>query len=174
MRRVDVELIGLGIVRHPVGSDVPALGYRLDRTELDNRLTPDQQAREMSVVAAIPAEVLHSTSWRHEDDGTVVLTYAVAPVAPETDLLTPLPAPAIVCSGDPLRPAPGDLHTHHVAAHAARHLAYLLDRDPGIAEGVRRSVQPEFWALLHRTGEPPTDTHRATHRRADSAALQRI
>jgi hypothetical protein len=63
--------------------------------------------------------VLHSTSWRREDDRLVV-TYAALP-DPRPDLpAEPLVAPAVVAGSTPLAPSPEQLHEHHVAATATR------------------------------------------------------
>ena len=154
-RWVDVEVVFLG-VRAGGG-----LCHRVRRRALGRQERPDRVAL---TVAGPEVEVVHSTSWRCEDDGRVVLTYVAVsdpdPAAGAVDLS----APAVVCSGDPLRPSPPGLHSHHVAAHAVRHLADLLHRDPGIAEAVRTSRCPEVWQAVARVSVGmPTGTHEQAH-----------
>jgi transposase InsO family protein len=78
-----------------------------------------------------PGAVSHATSWRAAPGGELVLTYTALP-DPASDQAVPLTAPSIICSNDPLRPVPDGLHAHHVAAHGARHLAYLARTDPAV------------------------------------------
>jgi hypothetical protein len=136
---VQVEVI---LIRHDPSPTGP-LAYRVIQAPLPEGTTPDATAARLCTVtgtetgtgtgtvdlgAAIGTgdpgvEVLHSTSWRHEPTRGVVLTYAALP-DPRPDLpATALHTPSVVCSGDPLRPAPDVLHDHHIAAHAVRHLA---------------------------------------------------
>jgi hypothetical protein len=82
--------------------------------------------------------VVHSTSWRHEDD-RVVLTY-VAVVEPPgrlpPDSLIELPvARAELARGDALGP-PKAIGVAAVVEHALRHLSWLVGDDPSIAEAL--------------------------------------
>lgn len=74
--------------------------------------------------------VLHSTSWRHLDDGTIVLTYATLPDPEPGKHAIPIRDFTAAGSGDPRRPSPPDVRHEQVAAHAARHLALVADTDP--------------------------------------------
>lgn len=118
-------------------------------------------------------DVLHSTSWRQEPEGTVVLSYAALPDPHPQLAATPLTGPAIVCSGDPLRPAPDGLHAHHVAAHAVRHLADLAGRDPAIAAvAAAADGSPALWqALIAVAASVPTGTHSAAHAASEGTAV---
>jgi hypothetical protein len=111
--------------------------------------------------------VLHSTSWRREDDRLVV-TYAALP-DPRPDLpAEPLVAPAVVAGSTPLAPSPEQLHEHHVAAHAVRHLADLAVRDGVVAAAAAR--HPALWAAVAATAaRTPTGTHDETHALAQAA-----
>ncbi|MGE3287127.1 MAG: hypothetical protein AB7J32_13635 [Pseudonocardia sp.] len=102
--------------------------------------------------------VCHSTSWRHEA-GTVVLTYAALPDPHPGLPAAPLDAPAVLCSADPLRPAPAGLHGHHVAAHAVRHLAYLAAHDPVVARAAGQDRTGVWRAVLHSAAGMPVGTH---------------
>jgi len=95
--------------------------------------TPDEAARRL---AGVPADadrtVVHSTSWRYEPDGRIVLSYAVCP-DPRPELpAAELADPRIVRGDGPASPTPGEVRPEHVAAHALGHLALLLDTDPAV------------------------------------------
>ncbi|MGD9529963.1 hypothetical protein [Pseudonocardia sp.] len=111
-----------------------------------------------SVPVAGPATVCHSTSWRHEA-GTVVLTYAALPDPRPGLPAATLDAPAVLCSEDPLRPAPAGLHGHHVVAHAVRHLAYLAAHDPVVARAAAADRTGVWRAVLHGAAGMPVGTH---------------
>jgi hypothetical protein len=123
-RQVDVEVVLLGL------DDEQRLTWQVRRAPLGLR-APDDAALALAGTAAGP--VCHSTSWR-DDDGTVVLTYAVLrPPGPVPGRSVVLEEPSVVCSQDPRRPTPPVLHVHHVVAHAVRHLSDLADRDPVVS-----------------------------------------
>lgn len=107
---------------------------------------PDDLALHLSgLTLCTPGATLHSTSWRFVDDA-VVLTYAALPdPAPVTG------APAVdvdrmVIGGAALAPSPAAVDADAVAAHAARHLALLVNTDPVVAEVA--ALQPDLWDLL--------------------------
>ena len=161
-RPINVEVMQLCLGPGPV------LGYHVVRGCLPDATSPDDYALTLSGVrSGEPGGVCHSTSWRYEN-GVVVLTYAATPVR-LFGALTPLIEPAIVCSMDPLRPAPGSLHAHHVAAHAVRHLAYLAEHDPAIAQASLR--RPHLWSALRcAAAEMPVAPHALAHTMARSAS----
>ena len=90
---------------------------------------PDSVARGLVSGIAAPA-ILHSTSWRWEKDGTIVLTYlaycegaqfrGVEPVRLPWSDLTPPPAT------DPQHPRPAGIREIDVLSHGLRHLSFLL------------------------------------------------
>jgi len=128
------------------------LAYRLEAVGLGGDAPDAAALRAAGVTAATAAAgtVSHSTSWRYTGDGAVVLTYALTP-DPAVDLPAQILAPGgVVCSPRPLHPSPGDVHDHHVAAHAVRHLAQLAATDPTVAVAAAR--HPELWRELVRYG----------------------
>jgi hypothetical protein len=90
---------------------------------------PDGAARELAQPHGVPV-LLHSTSWRWEQDGTIVLTYlayferldagGLRPVSlPRSALVPPPPT-------DPQRPRPTVIREQDVLAHGIRHLGFLV------------------------------------------------
>lgn len=142
------------------------LTYRVLRAALGEHTTPDEHALGVSgLVDGRPGAICHSTSWRTEDE-LVVLTYAATP-DPYPQLAAPLDEPSVICSQDPLRPRPPHMHAHHVAAHAARHLAYLAEHDPTVQAAL---VQlPELLAQLRSLAATvPVAPHGLAHALAQS------
>jgi hypothetical protein len=102
---------------------------------------PDEVARGLAPPACEPA-ILHSTSWRWEKDGTLVLTYLAYSEDPKcatsepsrlawADLLPPQ-------STDPQKPRPAEIRSEDVVAHGVRHLTFLVrySADRRIAEAL--------------------------------------
>ena len=123
------------------------LRYRTRRAAATTAAAPDQVALELAELPRdAPGGVVRATSWRYEDAGHLVLTYAAMPCEPGREDLD-LAGVGVLCSDDPLRPAPAGLHEHHVVAHAARHLDYLAQHDQTVRDAARRA--PAAWAALH-------------------------
>ncbi|MDL4772744.1 MULTISPECIES: hypothetical protein [Thermomonosporaceae] len=141
-RRVVVEIYVLRAVADG------RLAYRRLTGALGRAEDPDSAARRLAGVGeTVP--LVHSTSWRCAADGGVVLTYAVAPDPEPARPATPLGPSAQVARGERAdRPAPDAVGPDQVAAHAARHLAFLAEHDdvaraaltgdPLLAEAVAR------------------------------------
>ncbi len=148
------------------------LAYRTVRRRLDDGSTPDLLAASACGDGGV--RVLHSTSWRHTAEEGVVLTYAALPDPDLSVGAQDLLAPAVVSSGDPLRPTPDQLHPHHVAAHAVRHLAELAGRDPAVrtaADHPRDESERELWRRVRDLAPSvPTGTHDVAHAAARTAA----
>ncbi len=147
------------------------LGHRVRRAALTGG-SPDTAALALVGLTsgtAPPGTVSHSTSWRAHGE-QVVLTYAVLP-DPQPDLPCDVLAPVgVVCSSDPLLPAPERLHEHHVVAHAVRHLAALAATDPTVAAAARR--HPGLWSELARwAGRVRVGTHDDAHSGRSGPAL---
>jgi hypothetical protein len=98
-----------------------------------------------------------------DDEGTLVLTYAVVrpPEAPAARAAV-LEEPSVVCSEDARRPAPPVLHSHHVVAHAVRHLSDLADRDPVVSAAL--AAQPLMVRALRAAARStPVAPHAEAH-----------
>lgn len=93
--------------------------------------------------------VVHSTSWRHEQDRLVLTYLAVvhAPDDPSEFLIEEPVARSDLARGDALAP-PDDIGVTQVIEHAFRHLAWLVVDDPAIA-----GVLPD-WTESLATYEP--------------------
>jgi hypothetical protein len=124
---------------------------------------PNRVARHLAGADGAAVLVLHSTSWRWEPPGVVVLTYVavVEDLGPDLDVLV---NPLVVTSGHPLRPRPDGLHEHHVVTHAVRNLAFLAARDqswpPWPPTGNTATNSPP-WAAL--PGVTATTTFEQAH-----------
>ena len=77
--------------------------------------------------------MLHSTSWRYDQSGHVILTYAVLPDPDPTAPVKPLPSLGLARGHHHAYPTPATIGPDHVAAHAIRHLAWLAGTDPIVA-----------------------------------------
>ena len=163
VRAIDVELVLLT-------SNGETLRYRMRRFPLPGGVTPDEAALSASIEdSGAPPTVCHSTSWRYEAPGALVLTYAALPGPDHVATGELLEAPAVLSSGDPLRPTPPEVHDHHVVAHAIRHLALLAREDPTVRAVA--SADPRTWNAIIATAERmPTDTHTAAHAAAAGLA----
>lgn len=166
---VQIEVIFL---RHNSTSR-DTLAYRLARHPLLEDVTPDASAAALchpSDAPTVAVEVLHSTSWRHNPQTGLVLTYAALPDTRPDLPAAALHAPSVVCSGDPLRPTPALLHDHHIAAHAVRHLVYLLDHDPGVASTASHPQLASLWSVMRAAASSmPTGPHALAHHAAERA-----
>ncbi|QYC42589.1 hypothetical protein Nocox_24930 [Nonomuraea coxensis DSM 45129] len=109
--------------------------------------TPDEAARRLAGVRGDdPGVVLHSTSWRYEPDGRVVLTYAVCPDPAPWLPAEHAPDLEIARGAGPATPSPDHVTLANVVAHAVRHLAFLVAEDPVVARALAR--HPRLGAAL--------------------------
>jgi hypothetical protein len=109
--------------------------------------------------ASAPA-IVHSTSWRYEEGGTVVLTYLAYGENVNPSVLGRKDTQAIkanelpgIGTTDPDKPRPASLAYEDVLAHGLRHLALLARRKGGdkfalrLGDRSRRffsSIEPEL------------------------------
>ena len=128
------------------------LAYRREARLLRAGEAPDAAARRAGTSPGSRdgglVTVLHSTSWRHLDDGTIVLSYAAVPDPEPGRRAVPITGFEMASSGDPRRPSPAGVRHDQVAAHAARHLALLAGTDPVVRRaldaipGLSRALEP--------------------------------
>jgi hypothetical protein len=121
------------------GEDHGGLVFTRSEGRLVGGINPDQRARELAAEATGELRLIHSTSWRWEPDGRIVLTYlawagdgGLAPGA------RPLPSLAPPGPTDPLHPRPAEIGELDPLAHGLRHLAFLLrtGTDGSVAEAI--------------------------------------
>ncbi|MEV4748904.1 hypothetical protein AB0K21_21205 [Streptosporangium sp. NPDC049248] len=130
---VSVEILLLRV--DPAG----AWHYRHIVTSLNKGESPDQAVRRVGgLTAEATSTVVHSTSWRYQPEGQVVLTYAVCP-----DPAAHLPAIALTHfrlarGATSSAPSPEHLQIENVVTHALRHLAFLMLTDPVVGEALTR------------------------------------
>lgn len=109
--------------------------------------TPDEAARRLSGVRADdPHTILHSTSWRHEPGGRIVLTYAVCPDPSPWLPAAEVPDLEIARGAAPATPSPDRVAVSNVIAHAVRHLAFLMAEDPVVSRAL--AAHPRVAAVL--------------------------
>ena len=123
---------------NPAESETIAYGRRLadlSRAETD----PDTVARSLLLSGCNPA-ILHSTSWRWEKNGTLILTYLAfsedskcREAEPSRVAWNELFSPQ---STDPKKPRPAVIRELDVLSHGIRHITFLVrySQDRRIAE----------------------------------------
>ncbi|SDJ76943.1 hypothetical protein SAMN05421869_112149 [Nonomuraea jiangxiensis] len=127
--------------------------YRHAMSQQRRGESPDAAARRVSgVTAADEDTVVHSTSWRYEPDGKVVLTYAVCPDPAPWLPAVEVPVLEIARGEAPATPSPDHIALANVVAHAVRHLAFLMAEDPVVARALAR--HPGLAPALEPTGAP--------------------
>lgn len=126
-----------------------AEGESLSFARLEEQLTggenPDTRARKLAGRSAGEIVLIHSTSWRWEKDGRIVLTYVAwakdGQLRAGAEVLPRLSPPG---QTDPLNPRPAEIRRLDPLAHGLRHLAFLLrtDREGKVAASLGpRSVE---------------------------------
>ncbi len=142
--RVAVEVFGVGLSGNGDG-----LAFTRREGPLENGKNPDPRARQLAEESGQQIALIHSTSWRWEPDGRIVLTY-VAWVKDGTLGRAARPLPKLTAPGpvDPLRPRPAEIRELDPLAHGLRHLAFLLrtSRDGAMA----RALGPPAVAALQK------------------------
>ena len=154
--RVAVEVFGVGL-----GGSGDGLAFNRREGPLEKGENPDPRARQLAEEGGQQIALIHSTSWRWEPDGRIVLTYVAwveeGTLGPAARSLPKLAAPGPV---DPLHPRPAEIRELDPLAHGLRHLAFLLrtSRDGAMA----RALGPPAVTALQRlepdvAGELPPD-----------------
>jgi hypothetical protein len=128
--RVDVEVFVVGLAQ---GSS-ETLRFIHRNGELILGENPDVGAKKLAANAANDIVLIHSTSWRWETDGRIVLTYLAwakdGTIGHEAESLPQLAPPGPT---DPLNPRPPEIRRLDPLAHGLRHLAFLLSQSTGAA-----------------------------------------
>jgi hypothetical protein len=123
---VTVEVFAVAVT----GGGNAGLEYMRLEGRLEGGVNPDDRARGITSQASDELRLIHSTSWRWEPDGRIVLTYlAWAGDGGLAGGARPLPAIAPPGPTDPLHPRPADIAELDPLAHGLRHLAFLLQTD---------------------------------------------
>jgi hypothetical protein len=129
-----------GLLVEVLGVDLDEVGtwwYRALRRAVALLASPVAVARHIAGIGAHREEViLHRTSWRHHDDGTVVLTFWHSPTRGRRRRVRPCPAHDRVGTRRQF-PREGPAALRHLIAHAIRHLAFLIETDPAVSGAVR-------------------------------------
>jgi hypothetical protein len=110
------------------------LRYRSARQPLGSPPDPEAAAKAMCG-SALPPDLLHSTSWREEDDA-IILTFVAVTAKQVNGFAHPVGAEA--AAGAASEPEPDLLTLDEVAAHACRHLAFLASTDKEVAAALHR------------------------------------
>lgn len=154
--RVAVEVFRVGLTA------ARGEGIVFSRIEgpLESGENPDRRARGLAGDDPGAVALIHSTSWRWEEDGRIVLTYLAwfkdGRLGRDARPLPPLSPPEPT---DPLHPRPAEIRELDPLAHGLRHLAFLLQtsRDSAVAttlgpDGVAalRRFEPELAGQLPR------------------------
>jgi hypothetical protein len=122
--KVNLELF----IVNPAEGETIAYGRRLADLSQDST-DPDTVARSLLVSGCNPA-ILHSTSWRWEKNGTLIITYlafsedskcrAAEPSRLSWNELFPPQ------STDPKKPRPAVIREQDVLSHGIRHITFLV------------------------------------------------
>ena len=130
--RVAVEVFRVGLT----GASGGLLVFSREEGPLEHGEDPDRRARGLAADDPTAIALIHSTSWRWEPDGRVVLTYLAwmkdGRVGSGARPLPPLSPPGAT---DPLHPRPVEIRELDPLAHGLRHLAFLVQtsRDGTVA-----------------------------------------
>lgn len=129
-------------------SEAQTVAYGIKTADLSrDSFDPDTVARSLMPSGCGPA-ILHSTSWRWEKDGTLILTYLAFSEDSKcrssepsrlawSELLPPQ-------TTDPKKPRPAVIRQQDVLAHGIRHITFLVrySQDRRIAEALSpQSIQ---------------------------------
>ena len=142
--RVSVEVFRVGL------DGRGGLAFTRSEAPLRDGLNPDDRSRSLAADDPGDLAALHSTSWRWEKDGRIVLTYLAwmkdGRVGREARPLPPLRPPGPT---DPLHPRPAEMRELDPLAHGLRHLAFLLrtGHDGRLAEAIGEKAASALRAL---------------------------
>lgn len=138
--RVHVETFTVGFT----STEGEALFFSRLEEQLTGGENPDTRARKLAGRVAGEIVLIHSTSWRWEKDGRIVLTYVAWAKEGRLRGAEVLPKLSPPGQTDPLNPRPAKIKRLDPLAHGLRHLAFLLrtDREGKVAASLGpRSVE---------------------------------
>ena len=124
------------------------LAYRRASGDLNCSENPDQAAARIGGIEGFASAglVMHSTSWRHLSDGSLVLTYVVAPDPEPNRVAVAIASYELAHGQDAIRPCPDSVREAEVVAHAACHLALVAETNAHVREAL--AIHPELNAAL--------------------------
>ena len=160
-RTATTSSVGVSVELFAVTFDAEGVRYWRDEQPLSRASgTPENTVRALLTRHAsdpntqgCDARMIHSTSWRYQDRGRVVLTY-LAYLPPQSALLTgskrlrtediPGQPPT-----DALHPRPPHIAEFDVLGHGLRHLAFLMAREPDgvVAHALGPAGRMLLWRL---------------------------
>lgn len=155
---------GLKVVLEIFFMTLPApdsLRYVVRRLEISTRgIDPDDGVLQLIAETgnegiAVKREhcFIHSTSWRYEPERTIVLTYLVysdyMAFRDEAGTVFKLVDVPLATSADPGRPRPREIGQEQVAAHAMRHLSFLVKNGPGSVHGILSTETQNFLMAIN-------------------------
>jgi len=132
---VSVEVFTVALA----GAEDAGLVFTRVEDRLVGGINPDQRARQLARESTSELRLIHSTSWRWQSDGRIVLTYLAwagdGSLAADARLLPALAPPVPT---DPLHPRPPEIAELDPLAHGLRHLTFLLSTsaDGSVAEAL--------------------------------------
>jgi hypothetical protein len=140
---VAVEVFGVGLGGNG------GLAFTRREGPLEKGENPDPRARQLVEEGAQQIALIHSTSWRWEPDGRIVLTY-VAWIEEGSLGSAARPLPKLAAPGpvDPLHPRPAEIRELDPLAHGLRHLAFLLRTS--LDGAMARALGPSAVAALEK------------------------
>ena len=125
------------------------LQSRVQYLDLLENTPPDQQVRAYLgwEKGAPDGAVLHSTSWRYDQEkNTLVLTWGIYPDPNPNFGTSPVDTYSPDLKADAVHPAPKAGETIASVSHGARHFAFLRDTDPSVLQAIQ--FNPELGIAL--------------------------
>jgi hypothetical protein len=111
-----------------VKRNIDITGDIRDPDEIVNEVM--QNSLDVASMVRTDAYIVHSTSWRYESDGSLLLTYMVyseqVNFTGNSHRLVCIRDVRMPSSRDCLRPRPNRIEEEHVVVHGIRHLSFLF------------------------------------------------
>ena len=151
--KVNLEIIVASLNGHA------SLRYLVSRHDISgNLIDPDHLIKDIISNEehnhpTIPWDqcIIHSTSWRYEEDQSLVLTYIVysdyAVFRQDSGKILSLYGVHTPKNGSLTRPRPAHIVESHVVAHGIRHLSHLVKRNSAMHKVLSSTSLEAFQAL---------------------------